>query len=148
MIRCHLSRYLAPLGFYQDTNFAQGNAYVVKPGDHPSLGGNNSVSSLRPLPIASEGDDGVITFFEDTNYCGNMVVLTSSCPSLRLKLALTTRPALWLLSKAPGQSMWILVTMEMLELSHLEPIMLIWVPMMLYLPQNSTDLRNFENIMN
>ena len=66
MIRCHLSRYLAPLGFYQDTNFAQGNAYVVKPGDHPSLGGNNSVSSLRPLPIASEGDDGVITFFEDS----------------------------------------------------------------------------------
>ena len=72
-----------PWIFYTNTNFG-GNSYIVKPGDYPNAdtwgGESDSLSSLRPLPSASEGD-GVIALFENTNYGGRMIVLTQSCPS-------------------------------------------------------------------
>ena len=70
--------------FYKDISF-MGTSHVVKPGSYPNSGtwgGENDVlSSLRPLPSESEGDHGVIAIFEHTNYCGRMIVLTSSTPN-------------------------------------------------------------------
>ena len=70
-----------PWIFYKDTSFMS-TSYVVKPGSYPNPGSwggqNDTLSSLRPLPSESEGDRGVIAIFEHTNYCGRMIVLTSS----------------------------------------------------------------------
>ena len=72
-----------PWIFYRDTSF-MGTSYVVKPGSYPNpgtWGGENDIlSSLRPLPSETEGDRGVIALFEHTDFCGRMVVLTSSTP--------------------------------------------------------------------
>jgi hypothetical protein len=72
-----------PWIFYKDTSF-MGTSHVAKPGSYPNPGSwggeNDTLSSLRPLPSETEGDRGVIAIFEHTNYCGRMVVLTSSNP--------------------------------------------------------------------
>lgn len=69
-----------PWIFYQHINY-MGNSQVLQPGDYPnpdSWGGkNDDLSSLRPLPGANEGD-GVLALFEHVNYCGRMLVLTTS----------------------------------------------------------------------
>ena len=69
-----------PWIFYQHVDF-KGNSQVLKPGNYPNPGSwggvNDDLSSLRPLPSESDGD-AVIAIFEHVNYCGRMLVLTSS----------------------------------------------------------------------
>lgn len=71
---------------YNGDNFSHG-ATIVPPGDYDDLKeipGNhmhssNSLASLRPLPTASAA---TLVLFQDTNYCGESLVLDSSCPDL------------------------------------------------------------------
>jgi hypothetical protein len=78
-----------PWIFYQHINY-EGSSHVFQPGSYTRIakdwsGGNDILSSLRPLPSKTEGD-GVIALFEHINYGGRMVVLTSSTPDFTGKV--------------------------------------------------------------
>ena len=63
---------------YKGDNFSHG-ALILGPGTYDDLSDGKSLCSLRPLPPAS---DATLVLFQDTNFCGQSIVLSRDCEDL------------------------------------------------------------------
>lgn len=67
---------------YNGDNYSHG-AVILPPGEYTDLGqflhSSTSLRSIRPLPSPS---DATLVLFQDTNFCGNSLVLNRDCEDL------------------------------------------------------------------